>query len=250
DANGILNVSAKDLGTGKEQKIEIKAGSGLSEDEVERMVKDAEAHAEEDRRQREIVEARNNAENAAYQAERQLGELGDAVDQESKESIEAAIKDIRDSLGTEPADPPAPAEVEVEEETEEDPLAKLAAERDEYLQLAQRAQADFENYRKRAAKDMAAAGARAKIGLVRDLLPVIDNLERALASADGDSALAQGVRLVLSDLNGVLAREGVSTLEPEGEQFDPTFHEALSTRSEDGAEAGVVLDVVEKGYRL
>ena len=154
------------------------------------------------------------------------------------------------SNGTEPADPPAPAEVEVEEETEEDPLAKLAAERDEYLQLAQRAQADFENYRKRAAKDMAAAGARAKIGLVRDLLPVIDNLERALASADGDSALAQGVRLVLSDLNGVLAREGVSTLEPDGEQFDPTFHEALSTRSEDGAEAGVVLDVVEKGYRL
>ena len=154
------------------------------------------------------------------------------------------------SNGTEPADPPAPAEVEVEEETEEDPLAKLAAERDEYLQLAQRAQADFENYRKRAAKDMAAAGARAKIGLVRDLLPVIDNLERALASADGDSALAQGVRLVLSELNGVLAREGVSTLEPEGEQFDPTFHEALSTRSEDGAEAGVVLDVVEKGYRL
>ena len=154
------------------------------------------------------------------------------------------------SNGTEPADPPAPAEVEVEEEKEEDPLAKLAAERDEYLQLAQRAQADFENYRKRAAKDMAAAGARAKIGLVRDLLPVIDNLERALASADGDSALAQGVRLVLSDLNGVLAREGVSTLEPEGEQFDPTFHEALSTRSEDGAEAGVVLDVVEKGFRL
>jgi len=154
------------------------------------------------------------------------------------------------SNGTEPADPPAPAEVEVEEEKEEDPLAKLAAERDEYLQLAQRAQADFENYRKRAAKDMAAAGARAKIGLVRDLLPVIDNLERALASADGDSALAQGVRLVLSDLNGVLAREGVSTLEPEGEQFDPAFHEALSTRSEDGAEAGVVLDVVEKGYRL
>src|SRR3989449_9047654 len=98
DANGILNVSAKDLGTGKEQKIEIKAGSGLSEDEVERMVKDAESHADEDRRQRELVEARNNAENAAYQAERQLGELGDAVDQESKESIEAAIKDVRDSL--------------------------------------------------------------------------------------------------------------------------------------------------------
>src|SRR5437867_4462726 len=98
DANGILNVSAKDLGTGKEQKIEIKAGSGLAEEEVERMVKDAEAHADEDRRQRELVEARNNAENAAYQAERQLNELGDSVDESSKESIQAAIKDVRDSL--------------------------------------------------------------------------------------------------------------------------------------------------------
>jgi molecular chaperone DnaK len=101
DANGILNVSAKDLGTGKEQKIEIKAGSGLSEEEVERMVKDAEAHADEDRKQRELVEARNNAESAAYQAEKQLGELGDAVDESSKESIEAAIKDVRENLESE-----------------------------------------------------------------------------------------------------------------------------------------------------
>jgi molecular chaperone DnaK len=101
DANGILNVSAKDLGTGKEQKIEIKAGSGLADEEVERMVKDAEAHAEDDRRQRELVEARNNAENAAYQAERQLGELGDQVDSSSKEEIEAAIKAVRDTLESE-----------------------------------------------------------------------------------------------------------------------------------------------------
>jgi molecular chaperone DnaK len=101
DANGILNVSAKDLGTGKEQKIEIKAGSGLAEDEVERMVKDAEAHAEEDRRQREVVEARNTAENAAYQAEKQLAELGDSVEESAKSEIEAAIKDIRDNLESE-----------------------------------------------------------------------------------------------------------------------------------------------------
>ena len=73
DANGILNVSAKDLGTGKEQKIEIKAGSGLSDDEIKNMVADAESHAEEDRRARELAEARNNGENAAYQAEKQLG---------------------------------------------------------------------------------------------------------------------------------------------------------------------------------
>src|SRR5438094_8292980 len=101
DANGILNVSAKDLGTGKEQKIEIKAGSGLSDDEIKRMVSDAESHAEEDRRLRELAEARNNAENAAYQAERQLGELGETVDADSKQRIEAAIKDVRDMLESE-----------------------------------------------------------------------------------------------------------------------------------------------------
>jgi molecular chaperone DnaK len=103
DANGILNVGAKDLGTGKEQKIEIKAGSGLAEDEVERMVKDAEAHAEDDRRQRELVEARNTAENAAYQAERQVNEMGDSLDSSSKEEIEAAIKDVRDNLESDDA---------------------------------------------------------------------------------------------------------------------------------------------------
>ncbi|MDQ6915907.1 MAG: molecular chaperone DnaK [Actinomycetota bacterium] len=98
DANGILNVSAKDLGTGKEQKIEIKAGSGLSEDEIKNMVSDAEAHAEDDRRQRELAEARNEAENAAYQAERQLNELGDNVDADSRERIEAAVKEAREAL--------------------------------------------------------------------------------------------------------------------------------------------------------
>jgi len=101
DANGIINVSAKDLGTGKEQKIEIKSGSGLSEDEIKRMVTDAESHAEEDRRQRELAEARNSAENAAYQAERQLSELGDSVESSSKEEIEAAIKEVREVLTSE-----------------------------------------------------------------------------------------------------------------------------------------------------
>jgi molecular chaperone DnaK len=103
DANGILNVSAKDLGTGKEQKIEIKSGSGLSEDEIKNMVTDAESHAEEDRRARELAEARNNGENAAYQAERQLAELGDQVDADSKSRIEEAIKEVRDVLESEDA---------------------------------------------------------------------------------------------------------------------------------------------------
>jgi molecular chaperone DnaK len=101
DANGILNVSAKDLGTGKEQKIEIKAGSGLSEEEIKNMVSDAETHAEEDRRARELAEARNNGENAAYQAERQLTDLGDQVDADSKGRIEEAIKEVRETLESE-----------------------------------------------------------------------------------------------------------------------------------------------------
>ena len=96
DADGILNVSAKDLGTSKEQKIEIKGGSGLSEDEVEQMVKDAESHADEDRRQRELAEARNVAENAAYQAEKQLEEMGDKVDSSAKEEITKAIAEVKD----------------------------------------------------------------------------------------------------------------------------------------------------------
>jgi molecular chaperone DnaK len=97
DANGILAVSAKDLGTGKEQRIEIKAGSGLSDEEIKRMVGDAETHAEEDRRLRELVEARNGAESAAYQAEKQVKELGDNVDEASKREIEDAIKALNEA---------------------------------------------------------------------------------------------------------------------------------------------------------
>ncbi|MEA2157137.1 MAG: molecular chaperone DnaK, partial [Solirubrobacteraceae bacterium] len=104
DANGILSVSAKDLGTGKEQKIEIKSGSGLSDDEIRRMVSDAESHADDDKRLRELAEARNGAENAAYQAERQLKDLAENVDEASKTEIEGLIKELRDSLESEDAD--------------------------------------------------------------------------------------------------------------------------------------------------
>jgi molecular chaperone GrpE len=137
-----------------------------------------------------------------------------------------------------------------DKESAEDPLARAERERDEYLDLARRSQADFENYRKRAAREAAAAGERAKSGLVRELLPIVDNLERALASAeDGEQHLAEGVRLVHSELIAVLERNGVKQFDPAGDRFDPAEHEALSMRAEDGAEPGVVLDVVEKGYR-
>jgi molecular chaperone DnaK len=98
DANGILAVSAKDLGTGKEQRIEIKSGSGLSDEEIKRMVSDAESHAEDDKRQRELVEARNNAENAAYNAEKQVKDLGEQVDAASKSEIESAIAEVREAV--------------------------------------------------------------------------------------------------------------------------------------------------------
>jgi molecular chaperone DnaK len=101
DPNGIIHVTAKDLGTGKEQKIEIQSGSGLSEEEIQGMVADAESHAEEDRKQRELAEARNLGENAAYQAEKQLEELDDKVEAADKEAIEAAISDLRGVLESE-----------------------------------------------------------------------------------------------------------------------------------------------------
>jgi molecular chaperone DnaK len=98
DANGIIHVTAKDQGTGKEQKIEIKSGSGLSDEEIQSMVSDAESHAEEDKKQRELAEARNLGENAAYQSEKALADAGGKVDDATKAEAEAAIKDVRDSL--------------------------------------------------------------------------------------------------------------------------------------------------------
>jgi len=98
DANGILNVSAKDKATGKEQSIIIKASSGLSDEEVDKMIKDAEAHAEEDRKLKEMVEARNTAENMVHATQKSLEELGDKVTEDEKTGIEGAIKELEESL--------------------------------------------------------------------------------------------------------------------------------------------------------
>ncbi|MEN8718728.1 MAG: molecular chaperone DnaK [Oceanococcaceae bacterium] len=98
DANGILNVSAKDKATGKEQKIVIQSSSGLSDADIEKMVKDAEIHAEEDRQFRELVDARNQGEGLIHSTEKSLEELGDKVDASEKEAIEAAVKALREAL--------------------------------------------------------------------------------------------------------------------------------------------------------
>jgi molecular chaperone DnaK len=104
DANGILNVSAKDKATGKEQRIAITASTNLGKDDIDRMVRDAESHAAEDKRRRELVELKNQSDSLAYQSEKTLGELGDKVDSVQRGRIEGLIKDLRDALQAEDED--------------------------------------------------------------------------------------------------------------------------------------------------
>jgi molecular chaperone DnaK len=98
DANGITHVSAKDLGTGKEQKIRITSSSGLSEQEIQQMVKDAEVHAEEDRKKREAVDARNNADSMIYSVEKSLKDFGEKLGAEDRKNIEDKLQAVRDAL--------------------------------------------------------------------------------------------------------------------------------------------------------
>jgi molecular chaperone DnaK len=98
DANGILHVGAKDLGTGKEQKITITASSGLSKDEIEKMRRDAESHADDDKKQREEVETRNEADSAVYRSEKMLKETGDKISGDDKAKIEKAVADVKEAL--------------------------------------------------------------------------------------------------------------------------------------------------------
>jgi molecular chaperone GrpE len=167
---------------------------------------------------------------------------------------------------TEAAEPDASAEDSAGTDVERDIdelLEDTQRERDEYLELAKRTRADFENYRRRAAEEVREAERRGRSSLARELIPSLDNLERALRAAgidpdsdddgegNGDGAgLAHGVRLVHREIRSTLERAGVETYDPTGERFDPRWHEALATRAQEGSEAGVVLETVEKGYRL
>ena len=101
DANGIVNVSAKDKATAKEQQIRIQASGGLADDEIERMVRDAEAHAEEDQKRRELVETRNHAEALLHTTEKNIAEHGDKIDPADKSGIEAQVAELREALGGE-----------------------------------------------------------------------------------------------------------------------------------------------------
>jgi molecular chaperone GrpE len=135
-------------------------------------------------------------------------------------------------------------------------LADTQRERDEYLDLAKRTKADFENFRKRMTTEVQAAAARGKAEVIREVVPVLDDLERAIQAAgldpegDSDDGLAHGVLLVFRSLRDSLSRNGVEAVDPKGERFDPTAHEALSTVAVDGVESGTVVEVLQKGYRL
>jgi molecular chaperone DnaK len=104
DANGIVHVAAKDLGTGKEQSIKITASSGLSEEEIKKMVRDAEAHADDDKKKKETVEARNQLDSLVYSTEKSLSEYGNDLDAGVKEGIEAALRSAKESLEGQDAD--------------------------------------------------------------------------------------------------------------------------------------------------
>ena len=141
---------------------------------------------------------------------------------------------------------------------EEDGLAELrerAARADEYLDLAQRTKADFENFRKRMTRDLAAAEARGTGRLAKELLPALDNLERALAAveasdADQEHRVTEGFRLVQSELGAALNRTGIEGFVPRGEPFDPSEHEAVAQQPVEGAERGTIVEVLQAGYRL
>jgi molecular chaperone GrpE len=129
-------------------------------------------------------------------------------------------------------------------------LVKTAAERDQYLALAQRTQADFENYRKRVARDAVQAQERGVAKLAKELLPALDNLDRAIDAAEAEDPLLAGVRLVRSELSAALARLGIEAFAPLGEVFDPNLHEAVAQQPVEGAVSGAVAEVFQNGYRM
>jgi molecular chaperone GrpE len=131
-----------------------------------------------------------------------------------------------------------------------DELAATARERDEYLALAQRTQADFENYRRRMARENAQAGERGVAKVARELLPALDHLELALKAAEGHEEVVKGFAMVSGELQAALGRVGIEAFAPQGEPFDPNEHEAMAQAPIEGAESGTVVEVYQQGYRI
>ncbi|HEX5616887.1 MAG TPA: nucleotide exchange factor GrpE [Solirubrobacteraceae bacterium] len=150
------------------------------------------------------------------------------------------------------AEAPPASQREAAEAVEQDleALAARAKERDEYLALAQRTQADFENYRKRMARENAAAIDRGVAKVAKELLPALDHLEHALKAAVGHEDVVKGFTLVRDEIVAALGRAGIQPFSPEGEPFDPNEHEAMTTMPSEDAASGTVVEVYQQGYRL
>jgi molecular chaperone GrpE len=162
-----------------------------------------------------------------------------------------------DETATPAVEPDAGAEGQAAQDAEavldEVVLRERAAKADEYLALAQRTQADFENYRKRMTRDVKAAEARGTSRLARELLPALDNLERAVAAleaADEEHHMTAGIRLVIAELAAALGRTGIEGYAAKGEHFDPVYHEAVAQHAVEGTEPGTIVEVLQAGYRL
>jgi len=153
---------------------------------------------------------------------------------------------------TDPAKEQLDGVAEEEERVQEDPLAAAEAKAQQHLDDLKRLAADFDNYRKRVAREQEALSTRAAERLVKELLPIVDDLERALEvdpkAPSAEAKLEEGVRLVHRQLASVLEREGLAEIETNG-KFDPHVHEALLSQPSD-AEEGSVIEVMQKGYRL
>jgi molecular chaperone GrpE len=135
-----------------------------------------------------------------------------------------------------------------------DELVARAGKADEYLALAQRTQADFENFRKRMTREVGAAESRGVARIARELLPGLDALTRALETAeadgqDADGDLVAGIKLVQSELLAALGRVGIEAYSPRGERFDPQAHEAMAQQPIEGAESGTIVEVYQQGFR-
>ncbi len=155
-----------------------------------------------------------------------------------------------------PPDPEAPGTGETSFSDADAPpasergVAEVEDERDKYLALAQRTQADFENYRKRMARENAAAKDRGVASVAKELLPALDHLEHALKAAQGHEDVVKGFALVHDEILAALGRVGIEAFAPQGEPFDPNEHEAMAAHPSEEHESGTVIEVYQRGYRL
>jgi molecular chaperone GrpE len=183
------------------------------------------------------------------------GQLPSEKDEQAASAQFAAEEEQQESEGAEQS---TDHEAQLEHDLEE--LAARAGKADEYLELAKRTKADFENYRKRASREAAAAQQRGIIKLAQELLPAVDDLDRAVAAVqaapdteqdqDGAGTLVSGIKLVHAGVIAALARVGIEPYSPVGERFDPQHHEAVAQQPVEGADPGTIVEVYQRGYRL